>query len=135
MLEYMLVRNADVPILEKSKGKLRWILLDEAHTLTGSKAAEMALLIRRVADAFGVDVNDLRFAITSATVGSGDGNKLRKFMLEVLPEYDRDRVYPSDIRKLINWYNILINSGFTSFVEAESVEETEASRCRILKNL
>src|SRR5690606_34617828 len=35
MLEYMLVRNADVPILEKSKGKLRWILLDEAHTLTG----------------------------------------------------------------------------------------------------
>ncbi|RXJ51085.1 DEAD/DEAH box helicase [Gelidibacter gilvus] len=80
MLEYMLVRNADVPILEKSKGKLRWILLDEAHTLTGSKAAEMALLIRRVADAFGVDVNDLRFAITSATVGSGDGNKLKKFM-------------------------------------------------------
>src|SRR5690606_32253018 len=70
MLEYMLVRNADVPILEKSKGKLRWILLDEAHTLTGSKAAEMALLIRRVADAFEVDISKLRFAITSATVGT-----------------------------------------------------------------
>ena len=58
-----------------------------------------------------------------------DHDKLRKFMLEVLPEYDRDRVYPSDIRKLINWYNILINSGFTSFVETEEVvkepEETE----------
>lgn len=58
-----------------------------------------------------------------------DNDKLRKFMLEVLPEYDRDRVYPSDIRKLINWYNILINSGFTSFVETEDVvkepEETE----------
>jgi len=58
-----------------------------------------------------------------------DNDKLRKFMLEVLPEYDRDRVYPSDIRKLINWYNILINSGFTSFVETEEVvkepEETE----------
>lgn len=60
-----------------------------------------------------------------------DNDKLRKFMLEVLPEYDRDRVYPSDIRKLINWYNILINSGFTSFVETEEVvkepEETEKS--------
>ncbi len=35
---------------------------------------------------------------------------LRDFMAEVLPEYDRDRVYPSDIRKLINWYNILVNA-------------------------
>jgi DEAD/DEAH box helicase domain-containing protein len=79
MLEYMLVRNADAPILAKSQGKLRWILLDEAHTLTGSKAAEMALLIRRVVTAFGVDVRDLRFAITSATVGTGNKERLRKF--------------------------------------------------------
>lgn len=55
-----------------------------------------------------------------------DNDKLRAFMLEVLPEYDRDRVYPSDIRKLINWYNILINSGFTSFVETETTETTES---------
>ncbi|WP_416440840.1 DEAD/DEAH box helicase [Leeuwenhoekiella sp. A16] len=83
MLEYMLVRNADVPILEKSKGTLRWILLDEAHTLTGSKAAEMALLIRRVVSAFEVDVKDLRFAITSATVGSGNTETLKKFMSDL----------------------------------------------------
>jgi len=42
---------------------------------------------------------------------------LRKFMSEVLPEYDRERVYPSDIRKLIVWYNILIKSGMTTFIE------------------
>lgn len=83
MLEYMLVRNADVPILEKSKGKLRWVLLDEAHTLTGSKAAEMALLIRRVVNAFEVDVKNLRFAITSATVGDGSADKLKKFMSDL----------------------------------------------------
>ena len=83
MLEYMLVRNADVPILEKSKGSLRWILLDEAHTLTGSKAAEMALLIRRVVEDFQVDVSDLRFAITSATVGSGNTESLKKFMSDL----------------------------------------------------
>lgn len=83
MLEYMLVRNADVSILEKSKGSLRWILLDEAHTLTGSKAAEMALLIRRVVSAFEVDIKDLRFAITSATVGSGNADTLKKFMSDL----------------------------------------------------
>ena len=79
----MLVRNADVPILEKSKGSLRWILLDEAHTLTGSKAAEMALLIRRVVSAFEVDIKDLRFAITSATVGSDNADTLKKFMSDL----------------------------------------------------
>lgn len=83
MLEYMLVRNADVPILEKSKGKLRWILLDEAHTLTGSKAAETALLIRRVISAFEVDVKNVRFAITSATVGDGNSDVLKKFMADL----------------------------------------------------
>ncbi|CAL2085281.1 DEAD/DEAH box helicase [Tenacibaculum sp. 190524A02b] len=83
MLEYMLVRNADVPILEKSKGTLRWILLDEAHTLTGSKAAEMALLIRRIITAFKVDIKNLRFAITSATVGAGNTETLKKFMSDL----------------------------------------------------
>lgn len=83
MLEYLLVRNADVPILEKSQGTLRWILLDEAHTLTGSKAAEMALLIRRVIDAFGVRIEDLRFAITSATVGNDSADILKKFMSDL----------------------------------------------------
>jgi hypothetical protein len=51
-----------------------------------------------------------------------DNDKLRKYMLEVLPDYDRDRVYPSDIRKLIVWYNILTNAKLTDFVEKENVE-------------
>lgn len=80
MLEYILVRNKDVDILQKSKGKLRWILLDEAHTLTGSKATEMAMLIRRVLDAFGVKPEDVRFAATSATVGKDADFELLKFM-------------------------------------------------------
>ncbi|MCQ6958306.1 DEAD/DEAH box helicase [Mucilaginibacter aquariorum] len=85
MLEYMLVRNKDVELLQKSKGALRWILLDEAHTLTGSGAAEMALLIRRVVDAFQTDISQIRFAITSATVGAGPENqeKLKKFMADL----------------------------------------------------
>jgi DEAD/DEAH box helicase domain-containing protein len=80
MLEYILVRNKDVSLLENSKGKLRWILLDEAHTLTGSTAAEMALLIRRVLEAFEVEAKDVRFAATSATVGDGNDDRLLEFM-------------------------------------------------------
>lgn len=69
MLNYMLVRAEDKPILEKSQGKLKWILLDEAHTYTGSSAAELSLQLRRVLDAFGVTVEQVNFAVTSATIG------------------------------------------------------------------
>lgn len=69
MLNYMLVRAEDREILEKSQGKLKWILLDEAHTYTGSSAAELSLQIRRVLDAFGVTIDQVNFAVTSATIG------------------------------------------------------------------
>ena len=69
MLNYMLVRAEDKPILEKSQGKLKWILLDEAHTYTGSSAAELSLQLRRVLDAFGVTIDQVNFAVTSATIG------------------------------------------------------------------
>ena len=84
MLEYMLVRNADAPIIAGSQGALRWIVLDEAHTYIGSRAAEMALLIRRVLHRFGVDRGDVRFVATSATLGAGDeGEALRRFLCDV----------------------------------------------------
>jgi hypothetical protein len=51
-----------------------------------------------------------------------DNEVLRKYMAEILPEYDRERVYPSDIRKLISWYNILVNSKMTDFIEEEKTE-------------
>ena len=38
---------------------------------------------------------------------------------EVLPDYDRDRVYLTDIKKLIQWYNILATNGMTDFVAHE----------------
>lgn len=86
MLEYMLIRTADAPILEQSQGKLEWVVLDEAHTYVGSQAAEAALLIRRVLIAFGVQPENVRFVATSATIGDPNGEaglKLRQFLAEV----------------------------------------------------
>ena len=57
-----------------------------------------------------------------------DNDKLRSYMSEVLPEYDRDRVYPSDIRKMIVWYNLLINANITEFVEEAKEEAPEETK-------
>ena len=51
--------------------------------------------------------------------------ELRDYLAEVLPNYDRDRVYPSDIRKLISWYNILVKAGITEFTPAEEAPAAE----------
>ena len=59
---------------------------------------------------------------------SAGSDELRAYMAEILPDFDRDRVYPNDIRKMISWYNILVASGLTDFLpeEEESKEkETE----------
>lgn len=48
--------------------------------------------------------------------------ELQAWFDEVLPNWDRDRVYPSDIRKLIQWYNILVAAGFTDFSDKEEQE-------------
>lgn len=86
MLEYMLVRRADRPLVENSRGRLRWIILDEAHGYVGSSAAEIALLLRRVLLTFGVKAEDVRFVATSATIG-GEGvdvtDELRRFLRDI----------------------------------------------------
>lgn len=51
-----------------------------------------------------------------------DNDKLRTYMGEILPDFDRERVYPSDIRKLLSWYNILIEAKITEFLTQENDE-------------
>ncbi|UTH47594.1 DEAD/DEAH box helicase [Loktanella salsilacus] len=85
MLEYMLTRSQDRNILAKSEGLLRWIVLDEAHTYIGAQAAEMALLLRRVRQAFGVRGEEVRLIATSATIGEGAETvaALRRFVADL----------------------------------------------------
>lgn len=54
--------------------------------------------------------------------------ELREFMTKSLPDYDHERVYVSDIKKLAQWYNILHKAGYItpeSFVKAEETTEEE----------
>jgi hypothetical protein len=64
----------------------------------------------------------------AVSINPKTGNEeLRNYMAEILPDYDRDRVYPSDIRKMINWYNILISNNITEFIDAEEETAQETS--------
>jgi len=51
-----------------------------------------------------------------------DNDMLRNYMAEIVPDYDRNRVYPNDIRKIIYWYNILIDKQITDFIETSQEE-------------
>lgn len=95
MLEYMLVRQVDSPILEISRQQqsLRWIVLDEAHTYVGSQAAELSLLLRRVVHAFGRHPEQLRFVATSATIAGPEATgRLRTYLAKLagVPETQID---------------------------------------------
>ena len=58
------------------------------------------------------------------------GTELAEYFAKVLPSFDRERVHASDIRKLIQWYNILVEAGITDFKqepEEQKEEETPAA--------
>lgn len=55
-----------------------------------------------------------------------DDAALRSYFKEVLPDFDEDRVYTNDIKKVFTWYNLLLAAGITEFAEKEE-EEAEKS--------
>jgi dephospho-CoA kinase len=50
------------------------------------------------------------------------GKELQDYFTKVLPEWDRDRVHNSDIKKLLQWYNILVAAGVTDFDQMAPTE-------------
>lgn len=60
-----------------------------------------------------------------------DSAQLKKVFGEVLPDYDRERVHVSDMKKVFSWFNILVGTGMTDFSikqgEEEQTEENESS--------
>ena len=56
---------------------------------------------------------------------------LEAYFFEVFQDYDEERVYPSDIKKIIQWYNILIDKGLLSAEASEVQEEDELSLIHI----
>ena len=64
-------------------------------------------------------------------VNIGDNKALLGFIAQIVPDYDKDKVYPSDIKKLINWYHILVQHCPDVFT---AQEETEESKTEVAAN-
>ncbi|MCU0367886.1 MAG: DUF5606 domain-containing protein [Cyclobacteriaceae bacterium] len=79
----------------------RMSLLSEISIYTTTQEGTVALIevLKKIRKEFN---NDLGVDATS------DNDELKSFLKSVLPEYDQDRVYVSDIKKLVKWYSILM---------------------------
>lgn len=52
----------------------------------------------------------------------GNDAAVREYFAEILPDFDREKVYTSDIKKLFTWYNQLIEAGITDFADKDEAE-------------
>jgi len=56
---------------------------------------------------------------------NGSKDDLEEYLFSILPNYDEDRVYPSDIKKLLRWYNLLLSVGVFEIVKEETLKDEE----------
>jgi hypothetical protein len=63
-----------------------------------------------------------------------DNDKLVAYFKEILPDYDQDRVYPSDIKKVLNWYNLLQAKGLVS-KEEPKIENAEEIKEKVVEEV
>ena len=60
-------------------------------------------------------------------IKSMDNDALRAYFKTILPDFDEERVYTTDIRKLLSWYNDLLAAGITEFKDKELAEDQAAT--------
>lgn len=111
-----------------SRGKTNLIVekVDETHKRLPIFASDSVTSLNDIA--IYTESDDIPLTKVFANIFKGENGKalslnykkcsskeLRDYFANVLPEYDRDRVHNSDIKKLMQWYDILVNNGITDF--------------------
>ena len=108
--------------LDEAKSKMvattnhRLSLLHEISIYTTTKEGNIPLedVFKKVQKDFGDD---------PGVDGNSDADELRAFMKSILPEYDEDRVYTSDIKKLVRWYGLIRKYAPEVLEESKEKEE------------
>lgn len=95
------------------------ISLDQIAMYTDSEEVPLRQVFKNIYELEGGKATSLNYKKASKA-------ELADFMAKALPNYDRDRVYPADMKKLAQWYNILIENGITNFDEAQETEGDSA---------
>lgn len=101
-------------------------LLSEISIYTYSEEKPLVDIMRAIA----IKENEGSTTVTS----KDDTLKLTAYFAEILPDYDQERVYASDIKKIINWYNILQAKGLVS-KEEPKVENAEAVKEAVVEEV
>ena len=111
-----------------SRGRATLIVetLDEAHKRMPAFATDRVTSLADIA--IYTDADDVPLMTILASLRDKEQGKevslnytkvsskdLREYFAEILPDFDRERVHDSDIKKLLQWYNILIKNGITDF--------------------
>ena len=94
------------------------IALGDIAIYTDDTEVPLADVLTTIAEKYNSQVLDTKLYKSAA--------QLQQFFEEVLPNYDHDRVYNTDIKKIISWYNTLISAGITDFsikTEEESAKQ------------
>lgn len=113
-------------LVSRGKSNLIVEILDETHKRQPVFSSDRVTSLADIAmytEGDDVPLMDVLAAIRDKEEGKAcslqfkkaSGAELREYFAEVLPEFDRDRVHDSDIRKLLQWYNILIANGISDF--------------------
>lgn len=113
-----------------SRGRMNLIVeaLDDTHKRVPAFATDRVTSLADIAmftDAEDVPLTKVMASIRDKEEGKEcsiaykkcGSTELRDYFATVLPDFDRDRVHDSDIRKLLSWYNILVKAGITDFEE------------------
>lgn len=92
--------------------------LEDISVYTEDGDMKLAVVFKRIAD---------KESNGEAIDAKSSNDQLKAYFEQVLPEYDKERVYVSDIKKIISWYNLLVQKQMLDFSIAEEVEDnTEA---------
>ncbi|MBQ7870033.1 MAG: DUF5606 domain-containing protein [Prevotella sp.] len=113
-------------LVSRAKNSLIVEMLDESHRRIPAFATDRITSLADIAMYTDTDDVPLHKVLTSLKtledgkaasidIKKASGDELREYFAKVLPDFDRDRVHNSDIKKLIQWYNILIANGISDF--------------------
>ena len=94
-----------------SRGKMNLIVesIDDVHRRMPAFSTDRVTSLGDIA--MYTDADDIPLWEVLTKVGEKEGLKVT----EVLPNFDQDRVHDSDIKKLLQWYDILVKNGYTDF--------------------
>lgn len=118
-------------LVSRGKGTLIVESIDDAHRRMPAFSTDRVTSLADIA--MYTDADDVALWQVLENLGKKENNEkasidykkcsskeLREYFAEVLPNFDQDRVHDSDIKKLLQWYNILVANGYTNFEETLS---------------